>query len=99
MKRIYCYLCRCVRQHETAEDLTQEFFREFFVEGRLLKAADQELGGFRPLLTTALRHPDGYVAGAAFSPDGRQIVTCGGNGSVVLWDTSRLKKQVAGSDE
>ncbi len=54
-KPIYCYLRRDGQSDATAKDLTQEFFREFFLEGKLLEAADRELGGFRQLLRTALK--------------------------------------------
>lgn len=60
-----------------------------FNDGRT-QIYDTESGA--ELLT--LRHPDGFVRGGAFSPDGRQIVTCGGKGSVVLWDTSKTRERV-----
>jgi hypothetical protein len=54
-KPIYCYLRRCRYLNEQAKDLTQEFFCEFFLDGKLLQAADREIGSFRQLLVTALK--------------------------------------------
>ena len=54
-KPVYCYLRRKRYTNEEAKDLTQEFFRRFILEDRLLQAADRELGSFRQLLSTALK--------------------------------------------
>jgi hypothetical protein len=54
-KPIYCYLRRHRYQNEEAKDLTQEFFHDFVLEGKLLQSADKEVGHFRQLLTTALK--------------------------------------------
>lgn len=52
---IYCYLRRRGYQNEEAKDLTQGFFCEFVLEGKLLQSADKDLGCFRQLLATALK--------------------------------------------
>jgi len=54
-KPVYCYLRRHGYRNEEAKDLTQEFFCGFFLEGKLLQAADRGIGSFRQLLTTALK--------------------------------------------
>jgi len=54
-KPVYCYLSRHGCGKETAEDLTQDFFCEFFLRAKLLQAADRSIGRFRQLLLTALR--------------------------------------------
>jgi hypothetical protein len=54
-KPIYCYLIRKNFSNEDAKDLTQSFFNTFFLEGKLLRAADRKLGCFRQLLCTALK--------------------------------------------
>ena len=54
-KPVYCYLRRRGYGNEEAKDLTQEFFRRFILEDKLVQAADRELGSFRQLLTTALK--------------------------------------------
>lgn len=54
-KPVYCYLRRRGYRNEEAKDLTQEFFCGFILEGKLLQAADREIGCFRQLLTTALK--------------------------------------------
>jgi len=54
-KPIYCYLRRHGYDNEDAKDLTQDFFFKFIVTGKLLEAADREVGCFRQLLSTALK--------------------------------------------
>ncbi|MCU0917713.1 MAG: hypothetical protein MUC88_24595 [Planctomycetes bacterium] len=53
-KPVYFFFRRHGYKNETAKDLTQDFFFEYFIQGRLPKAADRELGCFRHLLATAL---------------------------------------------
>ena len=54
-KSIYCYLRRRGYQNEEAKDLTQEFFHKFIIAGKLLDAADEQVGCFRQLLSTTLK--------------------------------------------
>jgi len=54
-KPIYCYLRKRGYSNEEAKDLSQDFFRGFILEGKLLQTADKELGCFRQLLRTALK--------------------------------------------
>jgi DNA-directed RNA polymerase specialized sigma24 family protein len=54
-KSIYCYLRRRGYQNEEAKDLTQEFFHKFIIAGKLLEAADAQIGCFRQLLSTAIK--------------------------------------------
>ena len=54
-KPIYCYLRKRGYSNEDAKDLTQDFFRGFILDGKLLHTADKELGCFRQLLRTALK--------------------------------------------
>ncbi|UCE46239.1 MAG: sigma-70 family RNA polymerase sigma factor [Phycisphaerales bacterium] len=54
-KPIYCYLRKRGYGNEEAKDLTQEFFFEFFLGAKLLRAADRKIGRFRQLLLTALK--------------------------------------------
>ena len=54
-KPVYCHLRRRGYQNEEAKDLTQEFFHKFIVKGKLLETADEEMGCFRQLLSTALK--------------------------------------------
>lgn len=54
-KPIYCYLRKRGYSNEEAKDLTQDFFHEFILKGKLLQTADKELGCFRQLLRTALK--------------------------------------------
>src|SRR5690606_42051320 len=42
----------------------------------------------RPHLLVQLKQPEGVVTTAAFSPDGRQVLTAGAGGWVWLWDTA-----------
>jgi DNA-directed RNA polymerase specialized sigma24 family protein len=55
-KPVYCYLRKRRYRNEDAKDLTQDFFCEFFVTGRLLHPADKKIGRFRSFLLTALEH-------------------------------------------
>ena len=54
-KPVYFFIRRSGKSNEEAKDLTQEFFRRFILEDKLVQAADRELGSFRQLLTTALK--------------------------------------------
>jgi RNA polymerase sigma-70 factor (ECF subfamily) len=54
-KPVYCYLRKRGYGNEGAKDLTQDFFCEFFLEPKLLQAADRKIGRFRQLLFTAMK--------------------------------------------
>ena len=54
-KPVYCYLRGRGYGNEEAEDLTQDFFCEFFLRAKLLQTADRKIGRFRQLLLTALK--------------------------------------------
>ncbi len=54
-KPVYCYLRRHGYRNEEAKDLTQQFFCEFFFQGKLVHVADKDIGSFRQLLLTALK--------------------------------------------
>jgi len=54
-KPVYCYLRRRGYQNEQAKDLTQDFFCQFILGDKLLRAADKSIGRFRQLLLTALK--------------------------------------------
>jgi DNA-directed RNA polymerase specialized sigma24 family protein len=58
-KPVYCYLRRRGFDNDQAKDLTQSFFQEVVLDGRLLRSADPAKGRFRTLLLTAL---DRYLA-------------------------------------
>jgi RNA polymerase sigma-70 factor (ECF subfamily) len=53
---VYCYLRRKGDDNEKAKDLTQGFFHEILLEGKLLTQADRTQGRFRAFLLTALDH-------------------------------------------
>lgn len=54
-KPVYCYFQRRDFQNEEAKDLAQDFFMEYFLQGKLLKHTDKKEGSFRKLLYTALK--------------------------------------------
>lgn len=58
---VHAYLQAIVRDDEEAKDLTQGFFTDVIVSGRLLNLYDRAHGSFRPYLKQALRN---YVTSA-----------------------------------
>jgi RNA polymerase sigma-70 factor (ECF subfamily) len=53
---VYCYPRRKGDSNEQAKDLTQGFFQEIMLRGKLLAHADRGKGRFRTFLLTALEH-------------------------------------------
>jgi len=74
-KPVYWYLRRHGCSHPEAEDWTQDFFCEFFVEPKLPRAADRQIGRFRQLLLTALKH---FVANARRNKQRKKRAPAGG---------------------
>jgi DNA-directed RNA polymerase specialized sigma24 family protein len=53
---VRAYLGAIVRDSERTDELTQAFFEQVVLSGRLLRAADRQRGTFRALLKQALRN-------------------------------------------
>jgi RNA polymerase sigma factor (sigma-70 family) len=74
-KPVYCYLRRRGYGNAEAEDLTQDFFCEFFIRAKLLQAADREIGRFRQLLLTALKR---FISNATRNKNRKRRAPAGG---------------------
>jgi RNA polymerase sigma-70 factor (ECF subfamily) len=53
---VYDYVTAMLRDRQEAEELTQGFFADVVVSGRLLARVDREKGSFRPYLKQAVRN-------------------------------------------